>query len=340
MPRKARIDAPGALHHVMGRGIDGYSIYREDGDREDFLGRLQTLLAETKTKCYAWALIPNHFHLLLKTGKEPLSGLMRRLLTGYSVGFNKRYNRKGHLFQNRYRSILCQEDAYLLELVRYIHLNPIRAGIINDMKDLDQYPYCGHSALMGNISRPWQDTEWVLSLFDRKGLDARRKLRRFMQAGLRHGSITSEVGAADTLYGSAVGAAEKGKKKQRARQKSDDRILGDPDFVIKVLRSLEKNSYNRQRLKASGFSMDSLTERVASITGLDEWQVLQPSKERASVRARSLFCYWAVKELGVTMTEVAGKLGISVSGVSRLAGCGERLAEKERLLLENFVSEA
>lgn len=126
MPRQARIDAPGALHHITARGIERRKIFLNERDLTDFIARLATILAETRTECSAWALIPNHFHLLLKTGTVPIASVMRRLLTGYAVSFNHRHNCHGHVFQNRYKSILCQEDVYLRELVRYIHLNPLR----------------------------------------------------------------------------------------------------------------------------------------------------------------------------------------------------------------------
>ena len=153
MPRQARIDAPGALHHVIARGIERGTIFQDDADREDFLSRLEKIVLQTRSKCYAWALIPNHLHLLLKTGSVPVAGVMRRLLTGYASGYNRRHRRIGHLFQNRYKSILCQEDAYLKELVRYIHLNPLRVGVVKEVETLDQYPYSGHSAIMGEHPR-------------------------------------------------------------------------------------------------------------------------------------------------------------------------------------------
>jgi REP element-mobilizing transposase RayT len=143
MPRRARIDAPGALQHIIGRGIQRCRIYRDDSDRQDFLSRLGQILRETRTTCYAWALMPNHFHLLLRTGDVPISTVTKRLLTGYAVRFNRRHRRWGHLFQNRYKSILCQEDAYLLGLVRYIHLNPLRAKLVLSMGDLDRYEFAG-----------------------------------------------------------------------------------------------------------------------------------------------------------------------------------------------------
>jgi len=118
------------------------------------LDRLALILEETQTQCYAWALIPNHFHALLRTGATPLSKVMRRLMTGYAVTFNKRHRRSGHLFQNRYKSIVCEEDPYLLELVRYIHLNPLRAGMVKDLRELDKYPWTGHSTILGRRKNP------------------------------------------------------------------------------------------------------------------------------------------------------------------------------------------
>ena len=149
MPRLARLDAPGVLHHVIIRGIECRRIFKDDKDRDNLVNRLQELLPETNTSCYAWALLHNHAHFLFRTGDTGLSTLMRRLLTGYAVSFNRRHGRHGQLFQNRYKSIVCQEDAYLLELVRYIHLNPLRTRKDLILLDLNKYRYSGHRVLMG-----------------------------------------------------------------------------------------------------------------------------------------------------------------------------------------------
>jgi REP element-mobilizing transposase RayT len=155
MPRQSRIDAPGALHHIIARGIGTRNIFNDDQDRDNFVNRLEMVLKQTRTGCYARALIPNHFHLLLRTGDVPVVTMMSRLLTGYGATNNRRHRRSGHLFQNRYKSILWQEETYLLELVRYIHLTPLRAKLVKDLSSLDTYPYSGHRALMGKDSRPW-----------------------------------------------------------------------------------------------------------------------------------------------------------------------------------------
>jgi REP element-mobilizing transposase RayT len=130
----------------MGRGIAGRRIFRKEEDREDFLSRLGELCRQGSLTTYAWALMENH--LLVRTGRQSLSQSMRRLLTGYVINFNRRHKRPDHLFQNRYKSIICEDDPYLLELTRYIHLNPIRAGVFQNMVALAKYLWEGHSVLV------------------------------------------------------------------------------------------------------------------------------------------------------------------------------------------------
>src|SRR4030065_1002879 len=136
MPRQARLDAPGSFHHVMIRGIEGANIFRDGKDREHFLSRVGEIGKATGTRILAWVLMDNHVHLLLFSGSSGLPRFMRRVLTGDALWFNRRHRRAGHLFQNRYKSIVCEEDRYLLELVRYIHLNCIRAGLLKEMDEL------------------------------------------------------------------------------------------------------------------------------------------------------------------------------------------------------------
>ena len=138
MPRQARLDAPGTLHHVMIRGIDKSNIVDDRKDRQSFVSRMGDIASDTKTAIYAWALMANHAHILLRSGPKGLSAFMRRFLTGYAITYNKRHFRSGHLFQNRYKSIICEEDAYFQELVRYIHLNPLRAMLVKNLSGLDK----------------------------------------------------------------------------------------------------------------------------------------------------------------------------------------------------------
>src|SRR3990172_2914704 len=187
MPRGPRLDAPDVLHHVMVRGIERRAIFRDAADRTDFLTRVAALATAGAWIVYAWALLPNHAHLLVRTGRRPLARAMRSLLTGYAGAFNRRHKRVGHLFQNRYKSIVVEEEPYLLELVRYLHLNPLRAQVLPDLTALDRYPWTGHSALLGTVARPWQDTRTILRQFGPTPTRAKRAYRTFVAAGLPQG---------------------------------------------------------------------------------------------------------------------------------------------------------
>jgi REP element-mobilizing transposase RayT len=181
MARQARLDAPGTLHHVMIRGIERSPIFKDDDDRRDFISRMGVLAKETGTRILAWALMRNHVHLLFFSGSAGISQFMRRLLTGYAVRYNRRHGRNGHLFQNRYKSIICEEDTYLLELVRYIHLNPLRASVVKSVGELDGYPWSGHKVLMGRVKTDWQERGYVLRQFHKGEGKAIRAYRRFME---------------------------------------------------------------------------------------------------------------------------------------------------------------
>jgi REP element-mobilizing transposase RayT len=171
----------------MMRGLERRVIFTDDVDRADFVARLATLAEAGAFLVYAWALLPNHAHLLLRTGTRPLPRRMRSLLTGYAGAVNRRHQRVGHLFQNRYKSILVEADAYLRELVRYLHLNPLRAQVVATLRALDRSPWTGHSALLGTVPRPWQDTRTILTQFGAPPARARRAYRAFLAAGIPQG---------------------------------------------------------------------------------------------------------------------------------------------------------
>ena len=326
MPRKARIDAPGALHHIMARGIEGRPIFQNDHDRQDFIKRLALIIDETETKCLAWALIPNHFHLLLKSGAEPVAKLMLRLLTGYAVSYNLRHNRQGHLFQNRYKSILCQEDPYLLELVRYIHLNPIRANLVTNMKSLEKYPFCGHSTLMGKFKNDWQDTNGVLRLFGKNLSRARKNYNDFVFKGI-------EKGRRDDLTGGglvrSVGGWQNVKMLRKAKlwQKSDERILGDGDFVEETLAASQESLELKYSLQTRGYDLDKVADRVCELLGVEQSDIWAPGKERYRVLARSLLCFWASRDLRISQIELSRKFKLSPTTISQCVKRGEKIVQ-------------
>lgn len=334
MPRKTRIDAPGAIHHVIVRGIERSPIFKDDRDRNQFSNRLGALLQETSTACYAWALMGNHVHLLLRSGLSPLSLLMRRLLTGYAQYFNRRHSRSGHLFQNRYKSFLCEEEPYLLELIRYIHLNPVRVGIIKSMDELAKFPWSGHSALLGKHKREWQETGFVLHLFHEKQTAARNAYASFVQKGIVIGRRPDLIGGG--LVRSAGGwVAVQSLRRTKERFASDERILGSSDFVTAVLKQANEQYEKKQLLHT--FDIGTLITVVCGHLHVDRALLLSPVKQRQVSRARSLISHIAFTTLRLKGVDIARSLGLSPAAVTKLAARGrsDPLREEiERKLLE------
>ncbi len=318
MPRQARLDAPGALHHVMGRGIEGTSIFRSDEDREDFLTRLRSLCKGGNLSVFAWALLDNHFHLLIRTGKQRISEGMRKLLTGYVVRFNRRYGRSGHLFQNRYKSILCEEDPYLLELTRYIHLNPVRAGVVKTMRQLGAYRWTGHAVILGRVKRGWQDVDSVLGYFGKRRKEAMRSYEQYVSEGLRMGKRTELVGGG--LLGSMGGWSEVVSLRRKGeREESDKRILGSGAFVERVVEEAEDRMKEMLRWRRRVMDLKTLLHEVARREGLGEEEMKGRSRGERVVRGRKIFCQVAVRKLGYTGASVARFLGMTTSCVNRMA---------------------
>ena len=327
MPRSARLDAPGVLNHVIIRGIEGREIFRDNKDKDNFLDRLEALLPETQTICYAWALLSNHAHFLFRTGGSPLSTLMRRLLTGYAVSFNRRHKRHGQLFQNRYNSIICQEDAYLKELVRYIHLNPLRAKIVSVISGLNSYPYCGHSVLMDKKKRPWQDSVYILSLFGKSIGEARNRYLRYVESGLEQGRRPELVGGGlIRSFGGWRGV--KNARKGRARMKGDHRILGVSAFVMEVLAETEEKFDRFSELKSKGYDLDTVEQKVCALFDVEPDEIYSKSRQKTRAEARGLFCYWAVMELGYSLADLARLFGMTGQGIGYAVRRGERIAKE------------
>jgi len=321
MPRKARLDAPGVLQHVIARGIERRPIFSCDEDYEFLLKRLGHLLEEADIECFAWVLIPNHFHLLLRTGSVSLATFMRRLLTAYGVRYNRRYARSGHLFQNRYKSIVCEADPYLMELVRYIHLNPIRAGLVKNMGELERYRWCGDGVLMGKAQNSWQKTEEVLAYFGSRVRTARLKYRRFMAEGIRHGRRPELVGEVLSVRRDTDGAEEY----------KDSRVLGGSDFTKQVLS--RKRGHGKTR-EIRRMSWAVLLGKIAEQWGLSPEDLLSGSKERSVVRVRSVLSYIAVRKMGMRASQVAEWLKVSQPAVSKSLLRGQRLVKENPAFME------
>jgi putative transposase len=317
MRRRARLDAPGTLHHVIVRGIEKRRIVDDEQDRENFMGRLGDLAQRLQTSVYAWALMTNHAHVFLRSGPQGISAFMRKFLTGYAGGYNRRHRRHGHLFQNGFKSIVVEEDAYFKELVRYIHLNPLRAGMVKSMKELGRYPWSGHSTLMGRVEYRWQDVGYVLKWFGKSLKPARQSYQRFVEQGIALGPQPQLVGGG--LVRSAGGWSEiKALRRIGSREEGDQRILGSGPFVESILSEAElSNKYrlaNLDRKKmASELIKSCCQEGSVSIEGLTGG-----SRLRQVSKVRVELAYRLTSELGLSLAETARLLGVSTSGVAKI----------------------
>jgi REP element-mobilizing transposase RayT len=306
----------------MGRGIERRKIFLSDIDRNDFIARLSALAQDGAMEIYAWVLMPNHFHLLCKTKNLPLASIMRKILTGYVVNFNRRHFRYGHLFQNRYKSIVCQEDVYLKELVRYIHLNLLRAGLVKDIKELNQNPWSGHSALGGKVKREWQNTEHVLSFFGRSG-NSRRNYLGYVKKGIDQGRRPELVGGG--LIRSMGGWSAVLASRRRGKQEVvDQRILGDGDFVKQVISGLDDRVKKNLRLSGQRIDIKALSEKVSEKYKVSIGELRSGGRRRAVVKARRAMSWIGVRELGYSGADVARYLGVTNSCVTRMISAGRK----------------
>jgi REP element-mobilizing transposase RayT len=316
MPRQARLDAPGTLHHVILRGTERGVIVADDQDRAAFVTRLGDVTSATGTTIYAWALLPNHAHLLLRSGPPGLPRFMRRLGTGYAITFNHRHQRVGHLFQNRYKSIVVEEEPYLLELVRYLHLNPLRAGLVPDLRALERYPWCGHAALLGHRPPPWLDRAAVLAWFAPTERPAVRAYRAFIREGIPRGRRPELVGGG--LVRSLGGWAAVQAIRQRGDHvMADARILGTDAFVERMLADGDARQRTKraqgQRLRAAQALIRHRCLRAQ--VGVAELQLGSRRRRVAAVRAD--LAMRLVAELGLSLADAARRLGVSTSGIAK-----------------------
>jgi putative transposase len=260
----------------------------------------------------------NHLHLLLKSGGKGLSYLMRKQLTWYAVYFNHKYHRTGHLFENRYKSIICEEDRYLLALIRYIHLNPIRAGIVKTHEELDQYKWSGHSVIMGKQKREWMDTRYVLAQFGNTFKKARKDYRRFIEEGMSQGRIPELTGGG--LIRSQGGWSEVISKKRKGMAlESDERILGGSEFIRQILEESTEEDNAQLKVRRTTKSISDIITEQSVETGIGQRELRSGSRRRKISQARAVIARRCVEKLGMAYADIARVLGVSTSGVRRAA---------------------
>ena len=315
MPRKARITAPGIVHHIMARGLDGIDIFRKDNDRRFFLTQLEKCLHRNNFKCYAWVLLRNHYHLLVRTSEQPLSSFMRWLNSVYASYINREYKRKGYLFQDRYKSIATQDQRYIEEIVRYIHLNPIRAHVCRSLQSLDAYPWSGHAALVGKVDNKFQDIRDVLKRFGGDTKKAIAKYRQYIQEGIGRENNDDVV---TLLRKSNAGSSD--------RHQTGCWVIGDHEFVKKVLGAAEEKKLRIHEYRKKGWSIDLLAERVGKKMGISVKKIGRRWRGGVGSDARKAISFLGHRVLGIPVMEIARYFNVSGPAVSMNLDEGENIA--------------
>ena len=305
MPRQGRIDYPGTLHHIIGRGIERRRIFKEDKEKKELLRRIKLNLDKSSMKCYAWCIMDNHFHMLLLTGNTKLSEYMRRLLTGYAVYYNKVNKRKGHLFENRYKSILCDKDEYLLSLIRYIHLNPVKVKAVA-IEELAKYKWSGHREIVGKAEKNNViEVNEVLSYFGNSKGRAGKAYVKYINEGVG----LEENYESGGLIRSAGGLEEVLKRGKDDKEMFDERILGSGTFVEEILRKTEKAE------KKKIHDLNKIIDIVSRHYEKGRKEILN-SRVKGVREARDLIVYLGVIYLGKSLRELGEALGIKRAAAS------------------------
>lgn len=292
MPRRPRIHFPGALFHVMSRGNARQPIFLKDKDWRVFLRMLAEAKARFLFRLYAYCLMPNHFHLLIESGVLPIAGAMHLLLTGYAVYFNREYQRVGHVFQGRYKPILCDRDPYLLALIRYIPLNPVRAGLVKNSVD---WPWSSHREYLSLRPTGLVDTAFPLSLFHDDEATARSRYEEFVSSGQAMGH--------------------------------EPRFYPDKPYLGVLSESLvKKQGYEDARRPPRTVSLEKICREISGSTGVAADLLRSGIKNRTAVEARWGFIRRAIDE-GFTPVEIAGFLSCGPTVVSKVLSAARKLGK-------------
>ncbi|MBI4517048.1 MAG: transposase [Deltaproteobacteria bacterium] len=304
MARALRIAFPGACYHVTARGNERKAIFRDDHDRKQFLARLQAVVERYRVVVYAYVLMRNHYHLLVETPEGNLSEALRQLNAVYTQDFNRRSRRVGHLFQGRYKAILVDKESYLVELSRYIHLNPVRVG---EVADPAQFRWSSAAAYVGRQpAASWLSVEGVLKQFGRRRSVAQRAYRQFLRDGVGQGRAAPwDAVVGQTLLGE-VGWVE------RMRQRVSKRGMG-----------LEVAHGAQLRARPA---LSVVVTQVVRATKVPRQEIVR----RGGGWARAL-AMWLVWELcGLRQREVGAAFGVGHFAVSKAIRRAQRLQQSNR----------
>ncbi|MDG5813986.1 transposase [Chitinispirillales bacterium ANBcel5] len=322
MPRTRRFEEPGSLYHIMAHSIEGKDMFCDDYDRSEFLLRLEKGLNKTGFQCYTWTLMDNHYHMLIRTNHLKLEKLMRGLNGGYAQYYNKKYSRTGYLFQDRFKSVLCQDQNYAANLVKYINLNPLRAGKVTSMEELKAYTWCGHRFLLGEncaIGERFQSRAECLGRFGKEEKEAVRNYIQFLQENYVE-DVAEEAGMLSEVETQEVEKSCKGWPT----------VIGDADFIKRAMKRYQSEMNLKHRKADYPIILESTAQWVCKVHQLEKNELKKRGWNNNRSKARIRFCYHLNKKELIPPSIIAKYLKITISPVTRMIEIGDMLFNEER----------
>lgn len=305
MPREPRDDHPGALQHVFSHALQQQPLFRDWRDKKYFLKGVHRFLPDCGVRVLAWVCMTTHFHLLVQTGSRPLGEAMHRLNTSYGVYFNGRHKRRGYVYWGRYGNRRIPDEDDLLNTLRYVHLNPVSAGILGSVEELSEYPWTGHAALMGRRTCEFLQVEEVLTWFGRDPVTARQALCDWM------------------------------KKKGNAPSTSALESLFDWGDLVRA--EAEEWLDRRERLLENGWDCPTAVRWICGRLDVSEVALCLGRRSRQLAEARALCAYVCVFELGARRAEISLHLGIGATAIPAAARRGARKVDDDRKLTKPLL---
>ena len=323
MPRTRRLEVPGALHHIMAHSVEHKDMFLDDDDRHEFLRRLEKGLNKTQFQCHTWTLMDNHYHLLIRVNHRKLEKLMRGLNGGYAQYYNKKYDKTGYLLQNRFKSVPCQDQDYAAELIKYINLNPLRAGKVKSFEQLKTYSWCGHGFLIGQkgaLGESFQNRQECLHRFGEDEKEAIINYFKFLEENYVEDNA-QEAGMLPATESAEIINSCKGQPA----------VIGDPDFATRAMEQW-RDEMNRKHRKADyPVVMKNTAETMCKKHNIELPELFKRGRQNSRSWARIQFCHHLYKNELIPPSVIAKYLKITISPVIRMIEIGQSLEKEEKI---------
>ncbi len=318
MPRVARVESPGSLFHIMAHSVEEKPLFADDQDKAEFLSRFEKALAKSRFICYTWALMDNHYHLFVRASENRMCKLMQGLNGGYAMYYNKRHGKHGPLFWGRFKALLCQDQNYAAQLIQYINLNPLRAGMVKSLELLKDYIWCGHSFLMGDKNGSGKNFQKREECLRRFGENEEQALKSYIEFLIEScGENTETAGQLSKVEATEISGSWKGWPS----------VIGDPEFVSDTLERYQDYLRRKHRVADYEYVLENIAQKVCQEYHISINELKRRGRKNARAFARAVFCYRLHVQEYIPLSVIARFLKTTISPVAVLVQKGVAICE-------------